>query len=425
MWIIIRLLIGITFLAAVEIYFIKKLGLAFKNLFPGFHQKQYKTIKRIFLIWMNIYPIILIAVFVYFAITSEYVIQPSSRIIDYLVIYPFWIGFVLMVQTTIYFIIIDLIKLIGYLIIKKHKIVFLKWQSVFNLLLISFFMVYIPARVIYDYNEVTVREVEFKKQNLPQSLNNFKIAFISDIQADHYTDDSRLENFINIVNSLKPDLVLIAGDLITTGPDYIDISAKQVGRLIAKYGVYSCVGDHDNWAYRNDSKRSINEITGALLKNNVEMIDNGKRYINIDDSFIGITFVTNTYVERVQQKLLDTLVSNTNEELKIFLTHQPRPHLIEAARKNNFDLYLAGHTHGGQISFLFPFVQLTPTLFETKYIQGDFWFGDLPASGWQAGMLMIITRGLGMSIAPLRYNSTPEVTLITLQNIEEQISNIK
>jgi len=407
MWIIIRLLISIALLAVVEIYFIKKLGWAIKNLFPVFHQKQYKIIKRIFLVWMNIYPIILIAVFVYFAITSEFVTQPTSKIIDYLFIYPFWISFVLMVQTTIYFLVVDLIKLVAYPIIKKHKPGFVKWQSVFILVMIGFFTVYIPARVIYDYNQVSVREVEFVKENLPQSLNNFKIAFISDIQADHYTDEGRLENFINIVNSLNPDLILIAGDLITTGPDYIDISAEQVGKLRAKHGVYSCIGDHDNWAYRNDTKRSINEITDALMKNNVEMIDNGKRYINIDGSSIGITFVTNTYVETVQRKLLDTLALNSKGDLKIFLTHQPRSHLIEAARKNDFDLYLAGHTHGGQISFLFPFVQLTPTLFETKYIQGDFWFDDL---------LMIVTRGLGMSIAPLRYNSTPEIAVIVLKS---------
>ena len=407
MWIIIRLLIGITLLALVEIYFIKKLGLAVKNLFPTFHQKQYKIIKRIFLVWLNFYPVILIAIFIFFAITSEYLTQPSNRIIDYLVIYPFWIGFILMLQTTIYFIIIDLIKVIVYPIIKKHKAVFLKWQSVFILLLIGFFLVYIPARVIYDYNEVSVREVEFKKADLPNALIDFKIAFISDIQADHYTDEGRLENFINIVNSTNPDLILIAGDLITTGPDFIDVSAKYVGRLEAKYGIYSCIGDHDNWAYRNDTKRSISEITDAMLKSNVQMIDNGKKYLNIDSSSIEIAFVTNTYVETVQSELLDTLVSNCTGDLKIFLTHQPRPHLVEAARKNDFDLYLAGHTHGGQITFVFPFVQLSPTLFETKYINGDFWFD---------GMLMIVTRGLGMSIAPLRYNSTPEVTLIKILN---------
>jgi len=273
--------------------------------------------------------------------------------------------------------------------------------------LIGFFVFYIPVRVIYDYNNVSVRTVEFKKEGLPDALENFKIVFISDIQADHYTDEGRLKNFINIVNSLNPDLILIAGDLITTGSKYINLSGKEVGKLKALYGVYSCVGDHDNWAYRNDYARSVDEVINSLLRNNVEMIDNGKRTINVYGAEIEIAFITNTYVGKVRDKTLDSLVSNHTGDFNIFLTHQPRPNLIGAAQKNNFDLYLCGHTHGGQISFVFPFVQLTPTIIETKYVRGDFYFGE---------MLMIVTRGLGMSLAPVRYNSTPEVTLITLQN---------
>jgi hypothetical protein len=112
-------------------------------------------------------------------------------------------------------------------------------------------------------------------------------------------------------------------------------------------------------------------------------------------------------VETIAENILDSLSSNNNGSFKIFLTHQPQEYLIESAHKNNFNLFLAGHTHGGQVTLVFPFIQLTPTMFETKYIRGDFWFD---------GMLMIINRGLGMSLAPLRYNSTPEITLITLKN---------
>jgi predicted MPP superfamily phosphohydrolase len=107
----------------------------------------------------------------------------------------------------------------------------------------------------------------------------------------------------------------------------------------------------------------------------------------------------------VPQNVLDSLAFNNDGDLKIFLTHQPQPYLIESGQKNNFDLLLAGHTHGGQITFVFPFVQLTPTMLETSYIRGDFWFNS---------MLMIVSRGLGMSLAPVRYNSTPEITLINL-----------
>jgi len=410
MWIILRLLIGISLLLAVELYFIKKTNLSVRNLFPKFYQSKYPLIRRIFLIWLNLYPVVLIIIFIYFAITGEYVSSPDNKIIDYFLIYPFWCFFILTTQVGVYFLIIDFLKLLLLPYYRKYRHNILSFQSVVVLVMVVFFIIYIPVRVIYDYNAVSVRTVEFKKEPLPGALNNFKIAFISDIQADHYTDEGRLGNFISKVNELDPDLVLIAGDLITTGPKYIGLSTKEVGKLKAQYGVYSCVGDHDNWAYRNNHQKSITEVKSSLKNNDVEMIDNGKRMINVDGAEIGITFITNTYVSKVDNVVLDTLSSSCNGDLKIFLTHQPRPYLIEAAQKNYFDLYLCGHTHGGQLSLVFPFIQLTPTMIETKYIQGNFWFDD---------MLMVVTRGLGMSLAPLRYNSTPEITLITLRNNQE------
>jgi len=407
MWIIVRLLIGLVILVVVEYYFIKKTSLALKYLVPSFYKDKFKILKRIFFVWMNMYPIVLVIVYVYFAITSEYMTMPESRIFDYLFIYPFWIFFILTIQVGIYFLVIDIFKLLLFPFYKKHKDILLKTQSVLVFILTGCFIVYIPARIIYDYNEVSVRPVEYKKSGLPDALNNFRIAFISDLQADHYTDEGRLKDYIDKVNALDTDLILVAGDFITTGPKYIDISANLIGTLHSRYGIFSCIGDHDNWAYRGDVTRSLTEVKNALKKNNVEMIDNSYRMIKVDSATIDITFITYTYVGKIQNSTLDSLVKTGSGDLKIFLTHQPRQHLIDAATKNNYNLFLAGHTHGGQITFLFPFIWLTPTLFETSYIRGDFWFND---------MLVIVTRGLGMSLAPLRYNSTPEITLITIKN---------
>jgi predicted MPP superfamily phosphohydrolase len=356
---------------------------------------------------MNLYPLALIFIFTYFAITGSYLTAPENKIIDYLLIYPFWTFFVLIIQCCLLFIPLDLIKIFSHLFIKKTRAHLIKIRSTLLFLIIGFFIFYIPIRIIYDYNSVSVRTVDYQKENLPRQFENFKVVFISDIQADHYTDERRLTNYLNKVNSLNPDLILIAGDLITTGPDYIELSAREVGKLKAKYGVYSCVGDHDNWAYRNDYARSLSEVKSALNYHGVQMIDNDIKKVNVDSAEIAITIITNTYVETIAENILDSLSSNNNGSFKIFLTHQPQEFLIGAAQKNEFDLFLAGHTHGGQITFVFPFIQLTPTMFETSYIRGDFWFDR---------MLMIINRGLGMSLAPLRYNSTPEITLITLKN---------
>jgi predicted MPP superfamily phosphohydrolase len=232
------------------------------------------------------------------------------------------------------------------------------------------------------------------------------LVFISDIQADKFTDGKRLQNFISKVNKQNPDLVLIAGDVITSTPDYIETAAKYIGMIKSKYGVYSCVGDHDNWAYRQGTQRSINEITEALKNYHVEMIDNGVKIIKVHSTTIGITFITHTYVEKITGDTLNKLTTSNNADFKILLTHQPKTNLIMAAANRNYNLFLAGHTHGGQITLLFPFVQLTPTLVETTFIRGQRYYNN---------MLAVVTRGLGMSVAPIRYNSTPEIVLIKFQ----------
>ncbi|MGB5893010.1 MAG: hypothetical protein WBG58_02460, partial [Ignavibacteriaceae bacterium] len=67
MWIILRLLIGIALLLTVELYFVKKTNLSVKNIFPKFYQNKYPLIRRIFLIWLNLYPVVLIVIFIYFS----------------------------------------------------------------------------------------------------------------------------------------------------------------------------------------------------------------------------------------------------------------------------------------------------------------------------------------------------------------------
>lgn len=140
------------------------------------------------------------------------------------------------------------------------------------------------------------------------------------------------------------------------------------------------------------------------------MVDDSNKVISVGSSKIGITFVTDTYSKRISESSLGNLMSTQKEStVKILLTHQPGERIIGKAIANDYDLFLAGHTHGGQITFIFPFIELTPTLLETKYVKGDFILN---------GMLMIVNRGLGMSISPVRYNSTPEVTLIVFKDKE-------
>ena len=406
MWIILRVIIAIVFLVLLEYYFIKKSKGAIRQLLPNTKDKFIKIGVRIFLIIINLYPTILISGLIYSVITKQSPSFPDSNWLDYFLIYPFWLLFILVFQLVVYYLVFDLIKILIFPLYKKHKEKFKKYEAYLVAVLLIFFIVYIPARIIYDYNSVEVNHVALIKNNLLNKLNNFKIVFISDVQADKYTNDKRLKNFIDKVNEEKPDLVLIAGDVITSTPKYINAAAENIGMIKSKYGVYSCIGDHDNWAYRQDTKRSLREVAAALKKYNVNMLDDTTIRVDIDGYKIGISFITNTYVESIPEDVLQKLSQSNHSDLKIFLTHQPRKELIRAAEQNNYDLFLAGHTHGGQISLLFPFIQLTPTLVETTFIKGERHYGNL---------LAIVTRGLGMSLAPVRYNSTPEIVIITLK----------
>lgn len=404
---IILIIVSIFLLFIIEYYFIRKVRSSINILFPKFQISKHKKFIIGFFAYINLYiPIVIIAYIYSMIFYGDRPVPPENIFFDYLILFPFWLSMLIFIQCGVLYLLIDILKLLLLPLFKKHKTKLLPFQAKLILTIAAVFILYVPVRAVYDFNTVSLRVVEFKKHNLTEDLIGFKIAFISDIQADRYTNNNRLDRFISKVNSTNPDLVLIAGDMITSTPNYINTSAEYIGKLISKHGVFSCVGDHDNWAYWQDNGRSVMEITNALKKYNVKMIDNGHEVINVNNSKINITFVTNTYVETISAETLDRLTQPDKDyDLNIFLTHQPRNKFISAAVKHNYDLLLAGHTHGGQVTFFFPFYNLSPTLIETKYLRGDFYFGN---------MLMIVTRGLGMSLLPLRYNSTPEVTLIVL-----------
>jgi hypothetical protein len=389
-----------------EFYFVKRVLKSIKLLFPNLSLRKIKIGKWILLILINTYPVLAIFSWISVYLTdSGYFAPPENFFFDYFILYPFWVGTMLIVQATLFFLLFEMIYLLIIPLVKeKSKRIKIKAVAFFSVFAVT--LIYVPIRIIYDYQAVEIRETVFLKENLPEPLNGLKIVFVSDIQADRFTDEERLRNYIDKLNSTNPDLVLIAGDMITSTPDYIALSAEQLSRIKSKYGAFTCVGDHDNWAYRGNIIKSRSEITNALAEVNIPMIDNDKLILGIDSANIEVTFITNTYSERVDLDVLERLTTDKNKaDLRIMLTHQPREFIIEKAVEKKYDLYLCGHTHGGQITFLFPFYNLSPTLSETTYMRGDFYFGD---------MMMVVTRGLGMSLAPVRFNSTPEITIITL-----------
>ncbi len=191
-----RILIAAVLLFLVEYYFTKKISKAITNVFPNFPGQKRKTILTIFLVWINLYPLFLISDWSYAAISNSYVWVPQNFFFDYFLIYPFWTGLFLVVQSDLFFLIFDVVRFLMFPFRKKYKQKLLSLETKAILFITVFFSLYIPIRIIHDEYSVSIRIVEYKKEGLPEALNNFRLTFISDVQADRYTDKERLTKYI-------------------------------------------------------------------------------------------------------------------------------------------------------------------------------------------------------------------------------------
>jgi len=406
---IFKLIFFVSLMLLAELYFFKRIFNSIGILSPNSRFLRSKGLRWMLLSLINFVPIFfLISWIIELLIDYEIDLPTKNTFFDFLFYYPFWISIIMIMQSVVIILPLDLIR-ISLLPIKKiNRQKLKKLNAKIVLIVVIIFLIYVPSRILFDATQVSVRETSYVSPNLNENLHNLRIGLISDIQADWYNSDERIDNYINKLNETNPDIVFIPGDMITNDKGSIPIAAAMVGKIKSKYGVYACVGDHDNWAYGRDILKSRSEVISNLGMYGAKMLDNSNLVLQIDSSSLGMTFITDTYSERIDNKLLDSLTNSLdNVDLRIFITHQPNGRMKEMAVKKDYDLMLSGHTHGGQITLLFPFINLTPTLIETNYVKGDFWFDKL---------LMVVNGGLGMSLAPIRYNSTPEVTLIVLRN---------
>ena len=236
---LIRILLFVLLLSLIEFYFIYKLKSSAKTLFPKILSRKSRIVTKIIFAILNIYPVFLIINWSYAEITGMPVLIPQSGFFDFLIIYPFWIFIFVAIQSILFFLLLELIKLLLIPIYKRFKQKIKVGEARVILALVICFLIYVPVRICYDYFTIDVREVSYKKPGLSSELKNLKIVFISDIHADRYTNKRRLDNFISKVNEAHPDLVLIGGDFISSHPDYIGLAAKETGKIKSKYGVYS------------------------------------------------------------------------------------------------------------------------------------------------------------------------------------------
>ena len=208
----------------------------------------------------------------------------------------------------------------------------------------------------YSWKERVHLPIQLTKQ-IGDSISErpLKVVAISDLHLGYTIGKGELEKWVTLINEEKPDMILIAGDLIDNSlrPVKDGGMAKVLRTLEAPLGVYACLGNHE-YIGNTDQRENIEFYKDA----NIHLLKDD--YIEVDSMFyvIGRDDKTNSH-----RKELSELVANLDKTKPIILLdHQPYD--LHQAEENGVDLQISGHTHQGQV---WPISMITKMLYEIDH----------------------------------------------------------
>lgn len=323
--------------------------------------------------------------------------EPSLQIADFWLNFPFWIGLIVAIESVLYLAGLDLLGGLLRLVPAWRPQNWLNLKSALVLGLVLFFTLFAVYRVYRDSYDVRLKSFQVALKDLPPEMQDLRLTFISDVQVDRYSGEMKLKRYREQVAAADGDLILFGGDLVTSGENFIEPALELLGRHRAPLGKVACLGDHDFWA-------NPGRIAGGLRASGWDFLDNAHRVVDYRGKRILVTGVTYIYSRRISERDLRELLGRAPAgDLKILLVHQPAGMVVRLAEEYGYHLLLAGHTHGGQLVFR-PFgLTLTPTRLENQFYSGRYPFGR---------MTVLVTNGVGLTLAPFRYRAPAEVVAV-------------
>jgi uncharacterized protein len=251
-------------------------------------------------------------------------------------------------------------------------------------------------------HELEISQIPLAIPRLPETFSGMKIAQISDIHFEEYTESVFLEAVVRRVNALKPDLVVLTGDFISSKPLPHRFDAGMAFHCTRVLGAIECplryaiLGNHDA---RADAKM----VTEALTTHNIPLLADASVPLERGSDKIWLTGVQDALEQHPNLEAALPAQRRIEQEPLILLAHEPD--FSDRTKGNAIDLILSGHTHGGQVRLpLLPPLWL-PAL-GRKYVHGLFHLQD--------GGQLYVNRGIGTVGVPFRLDCPPELTLFTL-----------
>ena len=256
-----------------------------------------------------------------------------------------------------------------------------------------------------------VKEYKITDSKITDNFHGLKIVHISDIHYGRTVKNRELKNMVKKVNELRPDVVVLTGDLIDKDTKLTEKMSNNISSILSKIDPsiekYAITGNHD---VKFDNFNIIIENAGFVNLNNT--------YDNIyknGNSNILISGVSSNYYKNdrdINNKMKSTFdyLNSFNEDdskkpiYNILLIHEPD--FIDKIDKSKFDLILSGHSHNGQVRFPIIGAAILPP-YAKKYYKEHYTLDDTE---------LYISSGIGTSAINFRFFNRPSINFYRLTN---------
>jgi hypothetical protein len=257
-----------------------------------------------------------------------------------------------------------------------------------------------------------VARVPVRSSRLPEAFHGLRIVQISDMHLGSYGGDTALvRNGVDLINAEQPDLIVFTGDLVNDYADEAEPFIAELGRLQARIGKYSILGNHDysdypKWPDPAAKAANLQRLKEIHAEMGFRLLLDEHEVVERNGGSIGLLGVQN-WGHRFQQygDLAKTLRGTEALPFRILLSHDPT-HWEHQVLGTGVDLTLSGHTHGAQLGVKVGNTTYSPAQWIYKH-----WAGLYADKEQQ----LYVNRGFGFIGFPGRIGMPPEITVLELQ----------
>lgn len=274
-------------------------------------------------------------------------------------------------------------------------------RRVFVLIIAAALVLALLIWLLWANSSPAATQVTVASGALPEAFEGFKIAHVSDLHNAVF--GRKNERLLSLIRAAEPDIIAITGDLIDSRHTDIDSALAFVEAAAEIAPVYYVTGNHESRLDFDEIEPRLIAAGARVLRNEAEDIGRGGERIRLagidDPSFIR---TGGTAEERAAAELEQ--LGDGGGTFTVLLAH--RPELVEVYAEYGAGLVLSGHAHGGQVRL---------PLLGGLYAPGQGLLPEYDSGLYSLGETqMVVSRGLGNSVAPLRVNNRPELVIVTL-----------